>query len=107
MAKNIGVKGVEPPKTSCEDVNCPFHGGLKVRGRVFEGEVVSDKMAKTVVVKWGWLRFIPKFERYEKKTSKAHAHNPPCINAKKGDKVKIMECRPLSKTKKFAVIQRL
>jgi small subunit ribosomal protein S17 len=34
-----------------------------------------------------------------------HAHNPPCINAKEGDVVKIAECRPLSKTKKFVVIE--
>jgi len=31
MARNIGVK-VSPPKKECDDPNCPFHGGLKLRG---------------------------------------------------------------------------
>ncbi|MBC7110345.1 MAG: 30S ribosomal protein S17, partial [Archaeoglobi archaeon] len=40
-----------------------------------------------------------------KKRSKLHAHNPPCINARVGDVVKIAECRPLSKTKHFVVVE--
>ncbi len=99
------VKGVEAPKEKCSDKNCPFHGNLKVRGRVFEGVVVSDKMAKTVKVQWERLRYIKKYERYLKTKSKVSAHNPPCINARLGDRVKIMECRPLSKTKNFVVVQ--
>lgn len=34
-------------------------------------------------------------------------HNPDCVNAKEGEVVKIMECRPLSKTKNFVIIQKL
>ncbi|MBN1455027.1 MAG: 30S ribosomal protein S17, partial [Methanomicrobia archaeon] len=41
-----------------------------------------------------------------KRQSKIHAHNPPCINAKVGDIVKIAECRPLSKTKSFVVVEK-
>ncbi len=36
-----------------------------------------------------------------------HAHNPPCINAKEGNIVMIGETRRLSKTKSFAVIEKL
>jgi len=104
-ARDIGVD-VSPPKTACDDKNCPFHGTLAVRGQILEGVVVSDRMDKTVVVKREYLYYVKKYERYEKRTSKYAAHNPPCINAKKGDWVKIMECRPLSKTVKFVVIEK-
>lgn len=100
----IGINVKEPSK-ACEDPHCPFHGHLKVRGRVFEGVVISDKMKKSVVVKRDYVRIIPKYERYEKRSSKLTAHNPECISAKSGDTVKIMECRPLSKTKTFVVVE--
>ena len=92
-------------KSECSDKNCPFHGHVKLRGRSFVGLVVSDKMIKTVVVAWTRRLFVKKFERYEKKRSKINAHNPECINAKKGDLVKITETRPLSKTKTFVVTE--
>ncbi len=103
-ARDIGVD-VQPPKKSCEDVHCPFHGRLSVRGRIIEGEVVSDTMSHTVIVKKEYTHYLKKYERYERRTSRYPAHNPPCINAKKGDKVKIMECRPLAKTVSFVVIE--
>jgi small subunit ribosomal protein S17 len=62
-------------------------------------------MSRTVVVQREYFKYVPKYERYEKRKSKIHAHNPDCIAAKIGDKVKIAECRPLSKTKSFVVIQ--
>lgn len=92
-------------KGGCSDKNCPIHGHLKVHGREFVGLVTSDKMLRTVVVSWSRRLFVSKFERYEKKMSKVNAHNPECLNAKKGDLVKIMETRPLSKTKNFVVIE--
>ncbi|MEM2925257.1 MAG: 30S ribosomal protein S17 [Methanocellales archaeon] len=106
MARDIGLD-VKPPDRECLDKNCPFHGVLPVRGQVLEGIVVSDKMNKTVVVQREYLKYISKYERYERRRSKIHAHNPPCINAKIGDLVKIAECRPLSKTKAFVVIEKV
>ncbi|MEM2250672.1 MAG: 30S ribosomal protein S17 [Candidatus Hadarchaeales archaeon] len=91
----------------CNDPKCPLHGRLSVRGRVLEGIVVSDRMMKTVTVQIERLHYVPKYERYERRTSKIHAHNPPCINAKIGDRVRIMECRRLSKTKSFVVVEKL
>lgn len=99
--------GIEPPKEKCSDKNCPFHGSLSVRGRILEGIVTSDKMSRTVTVELEYVRKVQKYERYERRTSKLHAHNPPCINARVGDKVKIMECKRLSKTKSFVVVQKL
>ena len=104
MTRDIGLD-VNAPETECDDINCPFHGTLPIRGQVFTGSVVSSKMNQTVVVKRTSEKLITKFERYEKRQSKMHAHNPPCIDAVEGDIVKIAECRPLSKTKTFVVIE--
>ena len=105
-ARDIGIV-LESPKSICNDTNCPFHGNLTVRGRQFTGTIVSAKMRKTAVVEFGRLHFLNKYERYEKRRTKLKVHNPECINAKEGDVVKIMECRPLSKTKNFVVLQKL
>ena len=51
------------------------------------------------------LRKLDKYERFEKRSTRIAAHIPDCINGKTGDSVKIMECRPLSKTKKFVVVE--
>jgi small subunit ribosomal protein S17 len=103
--RNIGID-VRNPDKECEDVNCPFHGTLPVRGQILEGMVISDKAHKTVVVLRTKLKKISKYERFEPRRSKISAHNPPCINAKVGDVVKIAECRPLSKTKSFVVVEK-
>ncbi len=95
------------PKKNCADTNCPFHGELAIHGRVLEGVVASAKMDKTVVVKRDYLHYVPKFLRYERRKSRIPSHNPPCIDAKEGDKVTIAECRPLSKTVSFVVVQKL
>jgi len=104
--KDIGL-GIKAPKDACKSDNCPFHGKLPVRGRVFRGIVTSDKSKSTVAVKWEYFNFLPKYERYERKNTKILAHNPSCINAKKGDAVTIAECRPLSKKKNFVVVEKI
>jgi small subunit ribosomal protein S17 len=60
---------------------------------------------KTAVVKWDHVHFIPKYERYERRHTRVSAYNPKCIDAKKGDIVRIAETRPISKTKSFCVIE--
>ena len=102
--KNIGIK-VAKPKGGCDDGNCPFHGKLQCRGRIFVGTVISVKMQKTAIVEWEHRHFLRKYERYEKRKSRVKVHNPTCINANDGNIVKIMECRPLSKTKNFVIIE--
>ncbi|MCH8067278.1 MAG: 30S ribosomal protein S17 [Nanoarchaeota archaeon] len=102
--KNIGIK-VAKPKGKCSDNNCPFHGKLQCRGRIFVGTVISVKMQKTVIVEWGHKHFLRKYERYEKRRSRVKVHNTACINANEGNIVKIMECRPLSKTKNFVIVE--
>lgn len=100
------MMSLKRPDSECDDVNCPFHGTLSVRGRMLDAVVVSDKMQKSVVVGIDYVRYYPKYERYARMSSRITAHNPPCIDAKTGDKVKIAECRPLSKTKSFVVVEK-
>jgi small subunit ribosomal protein S17 len=95
------------PKKTCNDKNCPFHGDLSRRGRVLEGSVVSAKMDKTVIVERDYSQYVPKFLRYERRHSRIPSHNPPCIDAEEGDRVKIAECRPISKTVSFVVVEKL
>jgi small subunit ribosomal protein S17 len=104
MALKTGLN-VTAPEQECTDVNCPFHGTLPVRGQVITGKVVSDRMRDSVVVVRDYLHYVKKYKRYEKRSSKLHAHSPPCLNVKTGDTVRIAECRPLSKTKTFVVVE--
>lgn len=105
-ARNIGIV-FKTPKQKCNDLKCPFHGNLSVRGRQFTGTVTSTKMRKTAVIEFERLHFLKKYERYEKRRTKLKVHNPECVNAKEGDVVNVLECKPLSKTKNFLIIQKL
>jgi len=104
--RDIGYD-VKPPKKVCTDKNCVFHGVLPIRGKILEGIVKSVKMSKTVIVERNYLYFIPKYERHERRHTKIAVHKPECFDLEKGDRVKIAECRPLSKTKHFVVIEKM
>ncbi|MCW4027798.1 MAG: 30S ribosomal protein S17 [Candidatus Bathyarchaeota archaeon] len=95
------------PQRACSDRDCPFHGTLSIRGRSLEGIVVSDKMDKTVIIRRDFTKYMAKFKRYERRHSHISAHNPPCINVKENDRVRIAECRPISKTVSFVVVQKI
>ena len=105
-ARNIGVN-VKAPAESCNDKHCPFHGTLPIRGQIMTGIVSSVKMQDSIRVKREYTNYVPKYERYEKRTATYSAHCPPCIKIKVGDKVRIAECRPLSKTVSFVTIEKL
>jgi small subunit ribosomal protein S17 len=102
-AKDIGIP-ISPPEKECKDPRCAWHGSLPVRGRVFKGTVRSAKSHNTVIVEWGYHRFIRKYERYQRQKSRLTAHNPACMRAREGDAVVIAECRPIAKTKHFVVV---
>lgn len=93
-------------EAECNDAHCPIHAGFGTRGAIIEGTIASDKRKTSVTVTIPRIRYLPKYERYEKKKTIIAAHNPPCINAQKGDGVKIAECRPISKTISFVVIKK-
>ncbi|MCM8797102.1 MAG: 30S ribosomal protein S17 [Candidatus Omnitrophica bacterium] len=70
----------------------------------FVGEVISDKMQKTVIVKSAHLAKHPKYARIIKRYNKFKAHDENGL-AKMGDIVRIAETRPLSKDKRFRVVE--
>ena len=67
------------------------------------GTVSSDKMQKTVVVRVDRLVLHPKYRRYVRRTSKFMAHDD--LGATTGDRVRIVETRPLSAHKRWRVVE--
>jgi len=104
MSRNIGLS-VTAPKSECTDSHCPFHGNLPVRGKLFEGTVVSVKARKMVVVQREMPKYIDKFKRYARSKSTIHAFAPSCLTIGEGSKVVAAECRPLSKSVSFVVVE--
>ena len=72
----------------------------KVTKRIFEGQVVSAGMQKTVVVKVDGMKMNVKYNKSYKVSKKYPVHDEKG-QAKIGDKVRFVECRPLSKTKRW------
>ena len=68
------------------------------------GVVVSDKMDKTIVVAAKFKEKHPIYGKFVAKTKKYHAHDEN-NEANVGDTVQIMETRPLSKTKRWRLVQ--
>lgn len=101
--RDIGID-VKTPDGVCNDENCPFHGKLSVRGQILRGKVLKV-YGKTAVIEREIIRYASKYERYMKRKTRLHAHNPDCMNAKPGDIVTIAECRPISKTKSFVIVE--
>ena len=106
----IGLDVERPPEPeNPEDYDyetCPFYGELSVRGQVLEGIVASTDMEKTVIVEREYDVFVPKYDRYMKRRSRTPAHVPGVLEPLSvGDRVKIAECRPLSKTKSHVVVE--
>ena len=71
--------------------------------RKITGRVVSDKMDKTVSVAVERLVKHPVYGKYIRRTTKVLAHDAS-NECKEGDRVTISECRPISKSKSWAVI---
>ncbi|HHW44551.1 30S ribosomal protein S17 [Desulfofundulus thermobenzoicus] len=72
--------------------------------KVRTGRVVSDKMDKTVVVAVETLERHPLYQRTVRKTRKFKAHDEE-NSCRIGDKVRIMETRPLSREKRWRVVE--
>ena len=74
------------------------------KGNILKGVVVSDKMDKTVVVSVSRFVKHPLYGKFYKISKKYKAHDEGNIY-KIGDKVEIVETRPISKDKRFKVVQ--
>ena len=72
--------------------------------RILEGFVVSDKMDKTVVVNVSRRKQHPRYKKVITRHSKYQAHDE-VNNCAIGDLVRIQECRPISKSKRWRVIE--
>jgi len=109
MTRNVGIPGVIPPKTECEDKSCPFHGTTRIRGKVTQGVVVSKKSKKTVIIRMDYVQFIKKYQRYERRNARLACHLPDCLSHEidVGDKVRVGESRKISKTKAFIILDKI
>lgn len=72
--------------------------------KTLEGWVVSDKMDKTRVVEIRWSKRDPNYEKVRNRTTKLYAHDEK-NESHAGDRVRVMETRPLSKTKRWRVTE--
>lgn len=73
-----------------------------IKGKKLSGVVLSDKMTNTIVVEVGRYFKHPKYEKYVQTRKKYKAHDEG-NTAGIGDKVEIIECRPISKDKTFTL----
>ena len=106
MTRNIGLPISEPSKKPEEnDKKNPFNGTLSIRGKLFEGVVVSSKAKNTVVIEKESPIYFTKFKRYARGKSSIHAHVPTNLEVQEGDKVLAAECRPISKSVSFVVVE--
>ena len=102
-----GVRTAESVSSSAEaeatsEASSPI---TKARGHRVQkvGTVSSDKMQKTVVVRVDRLVLHPKYRRYVRRTSRFMAHDD--LGATTGDRVRIVETRPLSAKKRWRVVE--
>jgi len=71
--------------------------------RILQGVVVSDKMDKTIVVKVERRVMHPVYKKFVRQSKKYAAHDE-ANKFKTGDTVRIQECRPLSRSKRWEVL---
>merc|ERR1740121_3459756 len=105
--RNVGL-GFSTPKEAKEGnfvvKKCPFTGNVSIRGRVLKGMAISTKMKRTITIRRNYLHYIKKFLRFEKRHSMMSVHCSPAFDVKEGDIVTTGQCRPLSKTVRFNVL---
>ena len=74
------------------------------RRKVRIGRVVSDKMDKTVIVAYGWSSPHPIYKKAVRRETRFMTHDPE-NQARLGDVVRIIESRPISKTKRWRLAE--
>lgn len=71
--------------------------------KLLQGVVISDKMQKTIVVRAERLKYHAKYKKYYRVSQKFKVHDEKGI-FHAGDKVQFVECRPLSRDKRWRVV---
>jgi small subunit ribosomal protein S17 len=74
------------------------------RKKTYQGRVVSDKMDKTIVVAIEKRMLHRLYKKYVKNTKKVKAHDEK-NDARQGDLVRVVECRPISKDKRWRLTE--
>ena len=72
--------------------------------KVLEGWVVSDKMDKTRVIEIRWSKRDPHYEKIRRQTTKVYAHDEK-NESHSGDRVRVMETRPMSAKKRWRITE--
>jgi small subunit ribosomal protein S17 len=72
--------------------------------RTLEGTVTGDRCEKTITVEVQRTYRHPKYKKYVRKLARYHAHDEKG-EAKKGDRVEIRSCRPISRTKRWMLVR--
>ena len=87
---------------SPEPDHAPEHG--PGRAKVRQGVVVSDKGEKTIVVRLDVVRSHRRYHKILRSTVKLHAHDER-NDAHEGDTVRVQECRPMSRSKRWRLVE--
>ncbi len=77
---------------------------IKATKKSYQGRVLSDKMDKTIVVAIETMQLHRLYKKYVAHTKKLKAHDEK-NEAREGDLVRVVECRPLSKDKHWRLIE--
>lgn len=98
-AKAAERRAAAPPPEALAPVHAPVEGTRKVR----QGIVVSDKADKTITVRIDVARRHRRYEKIVRSSSTLHAHDEN-NEAHEGDVVRVVESRPLSRTKRWKLV---
>jgi small subunit ribosomal protein S17 len=98
-AKKATHRAAAPAPEALPPVHAPVEGARRVR----QGIVVSDKAEKTITVRIDTARRHRRYEKIVRSSSTVHAHDEN-NDAHEGDTVRVIESRPLSRTKRWALV---
>jgi small subunit ribosomal protein S17 len=98
-AKAATRRAAAPAPEALAPVHAPVEGARRVR----QGIVVSDKAHKTITVRIDVARRHRRYEKIVRSSSTVHAHDEN-NDAHEGDVVRVIESRPLSRTKRWALV---
>jgi small subunit ribosomal protein S17 len=98
-AKAAERRASRPPAEPLAPVHAPVQGSRRVR----QGVVVSDKAAKTITVRIDVARRHRRYEKIVRSSNTVHAHDES-NDANVGDVVRVIESRPLSRTKRWTLV---
>jgi small subunit ribosomal protein S17 len=98
------AKAAARPADERQAQPAPVHAHAQGKRKVRQGVVVSDKAAKTIVVRIDVARRHRRYEKIVRSSSTLHAHDED-NDAREGDVVRVIESRPLSRTKRWRLVE--